>query len=107
MAAPGWERALRLVLCALGLALSVYALHVESSRERAPGYRAMCDLSPFVSCSKLFTSRLRRAANLTPTGPDPATESAGEGSHWGWEHREETRAGGCRRTQPPTSRSLA
>ncbi|XP_034647359.1 uncharacterized protein LOC117888239 [Trachemys scripta elegans] len=39
MAAPGWERALRLVLCALGLALSVYALHVESSRERDPGAR--------------------------------------------------------------------
>uniref|UniRef100_A0A8C3IB92 Vitamin K epoxide reductase complex subunit 1 n=1 Tax=Chrysemys picta bellii TaxID=8478 RepID=A0A8C3IB92_CHRPI len=46
MAAPGWERALRLVLCALGLALSVYALHVESSRERDPRYRAMCDLAP-------------------------------------------------------------
>ncbi|KAH1171327.1 hypothetical protein KIL84_006945 [Mauremys mutica] len=57
MAAPGWERALRLVLCALGLALSVYALHVETSRERDPGYRAMCDLSPSVSCSKVFTSR--------------------------------------------------
>ncbi|XP_065448016.1 vitamin K epoxide reductase complex subunit 1-like [Chrysemys picta bellii] len=60
MAAPGWERALRLVLCALGLVLSVYALHVESSRERDPGYRAMCDLSPSVSCSKVFTSSHRQ-----------------------------------------------
>uniref|UniRef100_A0A674JSD1 vitamin-K-epoxide reductase (warfarin-sensitive) n=1 Tax=Terrapene triunguis TaxID=2587831 RepID=A0A674JSD1_9SAUR len=50
-------RALRLVLCALGLALSLYALHAESSRERDPGDRAMCDLSPSVSCSKVFTSR--------------------------------------------------
>ncbi|XP_065447572.1 vitamin K epoxide reductase complex subunit 1-like [Chrysemys picta bellii] len=60
MAAPGWEWALRLVLCALGLVLSVYALHVESSRERDPGYRAMCDLSPSVSCSKVFTSSHRQ-----------------------------------------------
>uniref|UniRef100_A0A8C3HHP4 vitamin-K-epoxide reductase (warfarin-sensitive) n=1 Tax=Chrysemys picta bellii TaxID=8478 RepID=A0A8C3HHP4_CHRPI len=60
---PG-ERALRLVLCALGLALSVYALHVESSRERDPGYRAMCDLSPSVSCSKVFTSRWGRGFGL-------------------------------------------
>ncbi|XP_065436622.1 vitamin K epoxide reductase complex subunit 1-like protein 1, partial [Chrysemys picta bellii] len=51
------DKLLRLVLCALGLVLSVYALHVESSRERDPGYRAMCDLSPSVSCSKVFTSR--------------------------------------------------
>uniref|UniRef100_A0A8C3HIG4 vitamin-K-epoxide reductase (warfarin-sensitive) n=1 Tax=Chrysemys picta bellii TaxID=8478 RepID=A0A8C3HIG4_CHRPI len=57
-------RALRLVLCALGLALSVYALHVESSRERDPGYRAMCDLSPSVSCSKVFTSRWGRGFGL-------------------------------------------
>ncbi|CAM4679250.1 vitamin K epoxide reductase complex subunit 1-like protein 1 [Lepidochelys kempii] len=64
MAAPGWERALRLGLCALGLALSVYALHVESSRERDPGYRAMCDLSPSVSCSKVFTSRWGRGFGL-------------------------------------------
>ncbi|XP_065258975.1 vitamin K epoxide reductase complex subunit 1 [Emys orbicularis] len=64
MAASGWERALRLVLCALGLALSVYALHVESSRERDPGYRAMCDLSPSVSCSKVFTSRWGRGFGL-------------------------------------------
>uniref|UniRef100_A0A674J749 vitamin-K-epoxide reductase (warfarin-sensitive) n=1 Tax=Terrapene triunguis TaxID=2587831 RepID=A0A674J749_9SAUR len=57
VAALGWEQVLRLMLCALGLALSMYALHVESSREQDPGYRAMCDLSPSVSCSKVFTSR--------------------------------------------------
>ncbi|XP_074854460.1 vitamin K epoxide reductase complex subunit 1 [Carettochelys insculpta] len=64
MAVPGWERALRLGLCALGLVLSVYALHVESSRERDPGYRAMCDLSPSISCSKVFTSRWGRGFGL-------------------------------------------
>uniref|UniRef100_A0A674KJC2 vitamin-K-epoxide reductase (warfarin-sensitive) n=1 Tax=Terrapene triunguis TaxID=2587831 RepID=A0A674KJC2_9SAUR len=70
MAAPGWERALRLVLCALGLALSLYALHAESSRERDPGDRAMCELSPSVSCSKVFTSRCAGGpAPLQPPSP--------------------------------------
>ncbi|XP_067391376.1 vitamin K epoxide reductase complex subunit 1 [Emydura macquarii macquarii] len=64
MAVPNWEWAVRLALCALGLALSVYALHVETSRERDPGYRAMCDLSPSVSCSKVFTSRWGRGFGL-------------------------------------------
>uniref|UniRef100_A0A672RPI8 vitamin-K-epoxide reductase (warfarin-sensitive) n=1 Tax=Sinocyclocheilus grahami TaxID=75366 RepID=A0A672RPI8_SINGR len=31
-------------LCFLGLVLSVYALHVELSRETNPEYRSMCDL---------------------------------------------------------------
>lgn len=54
---PRWERAARLVLCFLGSLLSVYALHVELSRERDSAYRAMCDLGESVSCSKVFTSR--------------------------------------------------
>ncbi|KAH0626340.1 hypothetical protein JD844_001276 [Phrynosoma platyrhinos] len=41
MAAPGWERAARVALCAAGLALSVYAFHVETSKERDAAYRAM------------------------------------------------------------------
>lgn len=58
MAFPTWERKARVFLCALGLFLSFYALHVELSRESDPGYRAMCDLGESVSCSKVFTSRL-------------------------------------------------
>lgn len=54
---PTWERKARTLLCVLGLVLSVYALHVELSRERNPDYRAMCDLAESVSCSKVFTSR--------------------------------------------------
>ncbi|XP_073403613.1 vitamin K epoxide reductase complex subunit 1-like protein 1 [Dendrobates tinctorius] len=61
---PGWERAVRLLLCALGLALSVYAYHVETSRENDAGYRALCDINPSISCSKVFTSRWGRGFGL-------------------------------------------
>ncbi|XP_072228959.1 vitamin K epoxide reductase complex subunit 1 [Leuresthes tenuis] len=61
---PGWERKMRIVLCLFGLVLSVYALHVELSRERDPDYRAMCDLGESVSCSKVFTSRWGRGFGL-------------------------------------------
>lgn len=57
MSFPKWERKVRVFLCVFGLALSVYALHVELSRESDPDYRAMCDLGESVSCSKVFTSR--------------------------------------------------
>lgn len=59
---PKWERKVRMFLCLFGLVLSVYALHVEVSRERNPDYRALCDLGESVSCSRVFTSRY----DLTP-----------------------------------------
>uniref|UniRef100_UPI003AAAAEAA vitamin K epoxide reductase complex subunit 1 n=1 Tax=Centroberyx gerrardi TaxID=166262 RepID=UPI003AAAAEAA len=61
---PTWERKMRIFLCVFGLILSVYALHVELSRERNPEYRAMCDLGESVSCSKVFTSRWGRGFGL-------------------------------------------
>ncbi|GAA6214197.1 vitamin K epoxide reductase complex subunit 1-like protein 1 [Lates japonicus] len=61
---PTWERKVRVFLCVFGLVLSVYALHVELSRERNPDYRAMCDLGESVSCSKVFTSRWGRGFGL-------------------------------------------
>ncbi|XP_071389684.1 vitamin K epoxide reductase complex subunit 1 [Centroberyx affinis] len=61
---PTWERQMRIFLCVFGLILSVYALHVELSRERNPEYRAMCDLGESVSCSKVFTSRWGRGFGL-------------------------------------------
>ncbi|XP_048372998.1 vitamin K epoxide reductase complex subunit 1 [Sphaerodactylus townsendi] len=64
MAVPGWERRGRLLLCALGLALSVYAFHVETSKERDATYRAMCDISATISCSRVFTSRWGRGFGL-------------------------------------------
>lgn len=64
MAVPGWERAARLLLCALGIGLSVYAYHVETSREKDATYRALCDINPSISCSKVFTSRWGRGFGL-------------------------------------------
>ncbi|TWW81337.1 vitamin K epoxide reductase complex subunit 1 [Takifugu flavidus] len=64
MAIPTWERKVRIFLCVFGLVLSVYALHVELSRERNPDYRAMCDLGESVSCSKVFSSRWGRGFGL-------------------------------------------
>nr|XP_020461951.1 vitamin K epoxide reductase complex subunit 1-like protein 1 [Monopterus albus] len=61
---PKWERKVRIVLCVFGLVLSVYALHVEVSKERNPDYRAMCDVAESVSCSKVFTSRWGRGFGL-------------------------------------------
>ncbi|CAG07588.1 unnamed protein product [Tetraodon nigroviridis] len=64
MAMPTWERKARTFLCVLGLGLSVYALHVELSREKNPDYRAMCDLGESVSCSRVFSSRWGRGFGL-------------------------------------------
>lgn len=61
---PTWERKVRIFLCVFGFVLSIYALHVELSRERNPEYRAMCDLGESVSCSKVFTSRWGRGFGL-------------------------------------------
>uniref|UniRef100_A0A6J0UXK5 vitamin-K-epoxide reductase (warfarin-sensitive) n=1 Tax=Pogona vitticeps TaxID=103695 RepID=A0A6J0UXK5_9SAUR len=64
MAVPGWERAARILLCAAGLALSVYAFHVETSKERDASYQAMCDINAAISCSRVFTSRWGRGFGL-------------------------------------------
>ncbi|CAL8380242.1 unnamed protein product [Gadus morhua 'NCC'] len=61
---PTWERKARCFLCVFGILLSVYALHVELSKESNPDYRAMCDLGESVSCSKVFTSRWGRGFGL-------------------------------------------
>lgn len=65
---PRWERVARLLLCAAGLALSIYAWHVETSKELDAAYRAMCDISADISCSRVFTSR----SVVPPTSSDPA-----------------------------------
>uniref|UniRef100_A0A8C4ZBV4 vitamin-K-epoxide reductase (warfarin-sensitive) n=1 Tax=Gadus morhua TaxID=8049 RepID=A0A8C4ZBV4_GADMO len=61
---PTWERKARCFLCVFGILLSVYALHVELSKESNPDYRAVCDLGESVSCSKVFTSRWGRGFGL-------------------------------------------
>lgn len=40
----------------IGLLLSYYAFYVETSKEHDDSYKAMCDISDHMSCSKVFTS---------------------------------------------------
>ena len=54
---PRWERIARLLVCLLGILLSLYAFHVEREKARDPIYKAMCDVSSSISCSKVFSSR--------------------------------------------------
>ncbi|XP_050162133.1 vitamin K epoxide reductase complex subunit 1-like [Myiozetetes cayanensis] len=56
--------AARAALCAAGLALSLYAVHVEREAARDPSYRAACDLAPAVSCTRVFGSRWGRGLGL-------------------------------------------
>lgn len=50
-------RMLSIVVCLIGIALSFYAYHVETKKEKDKKYRAMCDISGHVSCSAVFSSR--------------------------------------------------
>eukprot|EP00112_Aurelia_sp_Birch-Aquarium-sp1_P006568 Seg1721.15 transcript_id=Seg1721.15/GoldUCD/mRNA.D3Y31 product="Vitamin K epoxide reductase complex subunit 1-like protein 1" protein_id=Seg1721.15/GoldUCD/D3Y31 len=47
----------RFVTCFLGIVVSLYALYVEISKFEDNEFRAMCDISEAVSCSKVFTSK--------------------------------------------------
>ncbi|XP_067633371.1 vitamin K epoxide reductase complex subunit 1-like protein 1 [Eurosta solidaginis] len=51
--------------CIVGLILSVYATYVELRAEGDAEYVAMCDLSPKVSCTAVFTSSYGRGFGLT------------------------------------------
>ncbi|XP_069508002.1 vitamin K epoxide reductase complex subunit 1 [Ambystoma mexicanum] len=64
MGFPRWHLCLRLVFCTFGIVLSVYAYHVETSKESDASYRALCDINPSISCSKVFTSRWGRGFGL-------------------------------------------
>lgn len=54
---PRWERIARVLVCLLGILLSLYAFHVEREHARDPSYKALCDVSSSISCSKVFGSR--------------------------------------------------
>ncbi|KTG02583.1 hypothetical protein cypCar_00024213 [Cyprinus carpio] len=64
---PRWERTVRLLVCLSGILISLYAFHVEREKTRDANYRAMCDLSSSISCSKVFTSRWGRGFGLLGT----------------------------------------
>ncbi|XP_039612757.1 vitamin K epoxide reductase complex subunit 1-like protein 1 [Polypterus senegalus] len=61
---PRWERIARLLVCLLGILLSVYAYHVQREVTKDPNYVALCDLNDSLSCSKVFTSRWGRGFGL-------------------------------------------
>ncbi|XP_070573105.1 vitamin K epoxide reductase complex subunit 1-like [Ptychodera flava] len=61
---PAWQQVARCILCTAGLALSAYALYVETAKERNSDYKAMCDVSKTISCSKVFTSKYGRGFGL-------------------------------------------
>ncbi|XP_051750684.1 vitamin K epoxide reductase complex subunit 1-like protein 1 [Ctenopharyngodon idella] len=64
---PRWERIVRLLVCLSGILISLYAFHVEREKTRDANYRALCDLSSSISCSKVFTSRWGRGFGLLGT----------------------------------------
>ncbi|XP_048768111.1 vitamin K epoxide reductase complex subunit 1-like protein 1 [Ostrea edulis] len=53
-----------LLCCAIGTLLSVYALYVEINAEQDKNYRANCDISSTISCSKVFKSRWGKGFGL-------------------------------------------
>lgn len=55
---------LLLFLCFFGFLLCMYVFHVEISKERDSSYKAWCDLSQSMSCSKVFTSRYGKGFGL-------------------------------------------
>ncbi|KAL8557889.1 hypothetical protein ACOMHN_047861 [Nucella lapillus] len=59
-----WLRTTTLVLCVLGMMLSAYSIYVEVLVERMPGYKALCDISPTMSCSRVFSSKWGRGMGL-------------------------------------------
>ncbi|XP_065055149.1 vitamin K epoxide reductase complex subunit 1-like protein 1 [Rhopilema esculentum] len=48
---------LRFTTCIIGVILSLYALHVEIAKEKDADFKAMCDISEKMSCSKVFNSK--------------------------------------------------
>ncbi|CAH2222722.1 vitamin K epoxide reductase complex subunit 1 1 [Pelobates cultripes] len=64
---PRWESGARYAVCVLGIVLSIYAYHVEREKERDPAYRALCDISEWVRCSTVLSSRWGRGFGMLGT----------------------------------------
>lgn len=50
--------------CIVGILICIYALHVEHSKESNKEYRALCDISEYMSCSNVLTSKYGRGLGL-------------------------------------------
>ncbi|CAJ0942899.1 unnamed protein product, partial [Mesorhabditis belari] len=53
-----------IVVLTAGLVVSIYGLYVEISSEANPNYRAACDLSALISCTKALNSEYGRGFGL-------------------------------------------
>jgi len=45
-----------IILSAIGFALAYYSVYVSATKSKDPNYRALCDISEQVRCSKVFSS---------------------------------------------------
>lgn len=45
------------LICLVGLGLSIYSYVIEQATENDKNYKAMCDISENVSCTKAFKSK--------------------------------------------------
>jgi len=70
MAAPKKDKRLTIysvssiLLCCIGTLLAIYAYYVEFSKESDHSFKALCDISASMSCSKVFTSKYGRGFGL-------------------------------------------
>jgi vitamin-K-epoxide reductase (warfarin-sensitive) len=55
------------ILCFVGISLSLYAFYVETRKTSDQTYRAACDISERMSCSRVLTSRWGRGFGLLPS----------------------------------------
>ena len=54
---PRWITVTSAVSCVLGILVSIYTYHVETSHEKDPSFRALCDISESISCTKVSATR--------------------------------------------------
>ena len=59
------NKSITVILCMMGLLLSLYALHVETQASLDPEYVALCDISSLsLSCSKVLSSSYGKGFGL-------------------------------------------
>jgi len=58
------ERFTRLCLVLAGVALSIYSLHVKTTKLEDDSYTALCDINEKISCSAIFTSKWGRGFGI-------------------------------------------